>query len=740
MAGLEAVLRVTAQDDTGKALAAIKEKILGIEKTVGGMTKFTDAIAKTTKATDPWASSLLNAQKALGGQRNEIAGVISMMDRIVGPTERAASAQRALARSVETATSAISRQASTARSAERTSGGVGGHGGGGRAGGGHGGLVGMLPFAGPAIERGAERLVEAGASVQEEIARLKAAGATDADIDRAQGDWRRVSQNYAGVKETDYLAGYQSARVVAPNEAFEMAERGAKYKLALRNSGLPSTEFDVENVMKMMDELGLKDGGQRDDFINQTLKTQQTFGDQIKTETMLSAIRNAKQSMYDWSPDFRNKYFPTLLQASGQQGGTEIMTAFNNWVGGHMTHAELKAMAAAGFVDPKNLMYNKTGDIKGIKPGSHMYKADLFKSDIADWSWDFHDTFMKRKGSTEGKFDDLVATLPRNMAALISFWVHNEDRVKRDAATREGAVGSLASGNDYLAKNPGAGLEALTDSLSAFLGVVSQPAMGLAGKSLAAFAEGWQKLAATYDLLAKQHPDAATVLGVGGGAGAGAAGGWLSWKMFSGIGNFLGFGGGAAEGGAAGAAAGAVGGGLFGAIAKRLGILGAVIGATEFLDPKGNFGGLTSGVDKWVKDHLGFDPSNVPLPSFGGGVRPPSYYSPRIMTREQLFAHENELHPLIRGQRDMEMARAGALSHLADGGHAPAPAAQHVDVQGQATINGTIRVEAGSELLRIVNQAVSISQQIALNPTAGRHSGRMDSDASPLGRGGIGSR
>ena len=85
---------------------------------------------------------------------------------------------------------------------------------------------------------------------------------------------------------------------------------------------------------------------------------------------MLSAYRNAKQSLHDWSPDFMYKYLPTILQSSGQQGGTEMMTAFSNYAGGHMQHAELKALAAAGFVRNQDLMFNKNGDIKGLQPGA----------------------------------------------------------------------------------------------------------------------------------------------------------------------------------------------------------------------------------------------------------------------------------------------------------------------------------------------------------------------------------
>jgi hypothetical protein len=263
---LEAVLRIRAQDDTAPALAEIKKRIGDVEKTIGQLDKFVSSVSKVTRATDPLASSLLSAEKALSSGRSEISAMVAALDRVVGPTDRAAAAQRNLARSVETTASAFARQGQAAmRASERATSAGRSHGGGAHGGGAHGGLVGVLPFAGPALEHGAAKFIEAGATTEEEIARLKALGASPGDIDRARGDWRALSKQYAGLTEIDYLAGYRNARVVAPGEAFEMARLGAKYKLALRNSGLSASEYDVENVMKIMDEQGLKTPESRED-------------------------------------------------------------------------------------------------------------------------------------------------------------------------------------------------------------------------------------------------------------------------------------------------------------------------------------------------------------------------------------------------------------------------------------------------------------------------------------------
>jgi hypothetical protein len=351
-------------------------------------------------------------------------------------------------------------------------------------------------------------------------------------------------------------------------------------------------------------------------------------------------------------------------------------------------------MAAAGFVDNGDLLYNaKNGEIKGRKPGAHMWQSDLFKSNIADWAWGFHDTYMKREGASESGFDDLIARMPRNMGALVSFLVHNEDRIKRDAATRENAVGDKAAGNSFLAQNPVAGLDSVKTSLEALLSVAAQPAMKTLGESLEATASGLQKLASVYGQFAHDHPDAAEKIGIGSAAGLGAAGGWLSWKLLTGFGRFFGFGGGA-EASASGIGAILPGTGLMLPLAAGAAAAGPLVGIPYWLSGYHDPGVSDAELERSRRSRMVYHP--------GGWVDDP------------------------------EAARARALSGLNDGAHT---VQVETNVHGEATINATIRVEAGSELLNIVNQALDIRRTVALNPVAGGHTGRMDSDAAPIARG-----
>jgi hypothetical protein len=704
MANLDAVLRITAQNDTGKVLEAIKKEIAEMATSIVDIEKAMLSVGRISGEMNLFRDD---------GQREAIDAAVHNMERLVTLTEKASAAQRSLAQNARSAAAAMSREGGGG------GGGVGGGGGPrvvvGRAGGGggrHRGVLGVAeefaPFAGPELEEGVKAYFHAGATVEEQIARLKAAGVGGGDIDRARTEYRDFAKKHAGVLESDYLGFFKDATTIAPGESHDMAQLGALYKTSLRNSGISSSEYDVGNVLRIMDELGLKSQGDRVGFLDNFLKSQQAFGNQINTETALAAYRNAKQSIYGWSPDFRDKYFPTLLQSAGQQGGTEMMTALNNFVGGHMSHAELTSLADAGFVDRKDLMVNpKTGDIKGLKKGAHLFEKDMFEKNIAQWSWDFHDEFMKRKGSTEEGFSDLIAKMPRNMAGLVAFLNHNRDRIQRDAQTLEKPIGFKAADNAFLGENPVAGLEALKTAIEQFAGAVSEPAMKAVGTNLGALAQGIQTMAASYGDFAKQHPELARNTAVAAGAAGAGAAGWSLWKLYSGVSNLLGFGAGAGVG-EGGAAAGGLLGGAFAPLTALAGL------AYEL-------GNSKSDLNAWMKENLNSHPA-APVAD--------DWATTGKWRTQVAYARQWEDHPYIGAWgRDMENAHARAMSGPADQ-HGPVEA---LPLHGDVTGKFEVVVSSSSELLSVFNNVKQLVTQIPLNPNATGHSGRMDSDATPPG-------
>ncbi len=550
--------------------------------------------------------------------------------------------------------------------------------------------------------------------------------------------------------ESDYLAGYHTARTTAPTESFEMAGAAAEYIMAAKNSGLKPTETDVDNVMRIMDELGLKTMAEREDLLNNILKQQQAFGGQVSTETMLAAYQHAKQSIYDWSPEFRNKYFPTLLQSTGQQGGTEMATALNNYIGQHMQTSEFKALIGAGFVDNKDLYYEHNKPL--LKPGAQLFEADTFKSNIAQWAWDFHQHFMARKDATEGGFEDLIAKMPRNMSGLIAFLVHNEARLKRDAETLDKPIGLKAADDTSLGGNPPAALAALQASIAQFTATVTGPAVAAAGPGLASLAHGFQLVAASYGDWAAENPKASKAVGAGAIAGGAAAGGWLTLKLFTGLGAATA---GAEEATAApGVAAAAEGGSLLG----RLG-LGVLSGANlpalidmatddnRTPEAKARDQAVIDWIKSWFQGGSGPAeggrpaPTRSPLPVFGPDMPPPPQGrsgAARFRPPPLEIGPEEDVVDVVGRRRERNLAESvreasrglGLSTPPAFPGSSPGTGSGVVTLSGNASIEHALHIDVtlDPDLRADLDYVKSLSFSLPLNSA---DTGTMDSDAAP---------
>jgi hypothetical protein len=285
------------------------------------------------------------------------------------------------------------------------------------AGGIDGGIVGAI-VGGEALEA-IKRTGEAGMTLDQRKAQLKISGASDGDIAEAHKRYIEFSMTHAGTTEADWMAAYKDARVNAPDDAQNTTELFARYRSALRSSSLSTSEADMSKIMSVMDELAIQ-GPKREEFLNSFAKAQQLFADyQISPETYLAGTRAAKQSAYDWSPEFFEKTFPMYLQSFGENAGTAIETGYMNYVGHHMSKTEIEAMENAGFLNPKDVKTDHGHT--SIRDGAHMWGEELFKQNPLDFAIGFHDKYMARKGSTESGYEDLLAKLPRNFAEILAF-------------------------------------------------------------------------------------------------------------------------------------------------------------------------------------------------------------------------------------------------------------------------------------------------------------------------------
>jgi hypothetical protein len=718
---LESKLIIGAKDETGGAFAAIKERIAGLDKQVATFDKLMAATRKVASANDPMIAGIDRAARSLQEEKVAAEALSRAMSLGVGSAEEMSAVQSRLARSTSEATRAMTRQADEAVIASRRvkkeakGGGLVGMG---------GGLVGMM--VGYQVGELGIKAIEAGATLDQTLAKLRTSGTPAADIDQARAGYADFAKTHVGMTEAEYLTKFSEARTMS-TDPLKTTREMAQLSLALKNSGVETTPDEVRSFVKSVDEMSLPPAEQ-EKLLDRFAKIKQLYGNNITGETYLAAQRRSSMSAYGWDDKFRENYFPFMLQSLGVTSGNDMMTAYSNYVGKHMQHTELMNLAKYGFIRPEDEVLNKVGDIKGLKPGAKVWEEDVMKSNPAQFAWDMHQKFMSHKGATEDQFSSFVATLPRAMGAMIEFFTHGQGMAARDLALGKNPVGLAAAGSDYAANNPIAALGALRTSIEQFGAALTSGPVQQAGKQLVDLSRDITAAAANVSAFEKDHPGAtkagtyATEVG-GGLLALGVAAKFASWiggglKSVFTLGGLLSRGGGAVAGAVAGGEAGAEAGALGGPLGSvALGVGGLALGAA-LNTPTGR--SLVAAVTDKVGEMVFGPASAAPKPTehnwgpWHAGGSPSGPIMPKSWTPSGV-----------------------SLSGGADNAKLAAAAAMPVNVQGQAELQQTlnITIQLDPEIRAQIMAARSASVTI---PLIGGGSGRMDSDAGPH-RSGIGS-
>ena len=166
---LESRLVIGAKDETGGAFASIKAQIAQLDKSIAVFDKMATSVGKVAKSTDPMLVAINASSRALTEQRAAVVALGEGIGTMAGEAEAAAGGQRTLGSAIMSTTRMMVAQgveavrvaekiAVSQKRAGRT-----------REGGGIGGMAGgLLPLVGMAA---GVKAVEAGASIQDEIAR-----------------------------------------------------------------------------------------------------------------------------------------------------------------------------------------------------------------------------------------------------------------------------------------------------------------------------------------------------------------------------------------------------------------------------------------------------------------------------------------------------------------------------------------------------------------------------------------
>src|SRR5208282_1889216 len=211
MAVLETTLRINAVDETSGAFAAIKAQIGALDQQIATFDKLGAAAGKVAKSTDPMIASIAASSKALNEQKIAVTALDeSLTAGLAGAADAASIGQRELSAALEGTTRLmvvqgaeavrVSEQIAVAqRQSAMAARQAQGNAGGGAVGGVKKAINDLVPFAGPGILQETGKAIEAGGTLEEEIAKLRTMGATPDEIDKARADFREFSKTHTGV-------------------------------------------------------------------------------------------------------------------------------------------------------------------------------------------------------------------------------------------------------------------------------------------------------------------------------------------------------------------------------------------------------------------------------------------------------------------------------------------------------------------------------------------------------------
>ena len=420
---------------------------------------------------------------------------------------------------------------------------------------------------------------------------------------------REIAEKYPNLTQAEALKTYIELRGNAANQNGtinrEIARRNllavSRAQTAALALGTEITPEDAQNLLKAVEGSGRAgDPTAIGKMFDAYIRAKQVFGTAISSDKVRDYVQNAKAANFGIGDEqFFWQNLVRMTEGNASRLGNETAQTLQTLVGGHATKQTAKWLVGMGLATGFTPQGGGAATIHGLSG------TDVLQVNQLDWANKYllpalekhgvlseaniktrEDLLKKdnpnidarslRERAETGLISAAIAqsgmrtTVTDNLAHVIA----NELLIARDTAQMRNASGNAAA--EDIGRNPVAAFAQLTGSLSNFAAVVSDPALKAAGPAMADLAHGIELVVAAADQWAKDHPKEA-LAGSAGVIGAGVGvGGWLSWKLLTGVGNLLGFGGG---GGAAAGGAAAAGGGWLAAIG------GALASAVEVAAP-----------------------------------------------------------------------------------------------------------------------------------------------------------
>ena len=516
MAGLEAVLRITAKDDAGPALTKVKAQIAELDKQIAVFDKMSAAVGKITKATDPMVRSIDASTRALSAQRGAMSELAEGADVAAGAQRTLGEAIMSTTRmmvaqgveAVKVAGTIVASQKTAAKGAVRArEGGGGGMGIGGAAAAAMGGV--LVPYA---IAEGTAKSLEVGASLEQMKFRVRSVSGGDAtEGPFAEALAAEIAAKYPTITQAKALDTYLELRGNAANQNGGINQETARRNLmtvsqaqtAALAIGQEITPEDAQNLLKAVEGSGRAgDPTAVGKMFDSYIRAKQVFGSAIDSSKVRDYVQNAKGANFGIGEDqFFWQNIVRMTEGNASRLGNETAQTLQTLVGGHATKQTARWLVDMGLATGFTPQGGGAATIHGLKG------SDVLQVNQLDWANQVLLPALEKHGvlSEENiknreallrkdnpQIDERTAR-ERAEAGLISAAISrsgmrttvtdnlahaiaNELLINRDVAQMKSASGSadLAA---RVGQNPAAAMAELTGSLSNFGAVLTSPIM-----------------------------------------------------------------------------------------------------------------------------------------------------------------------------------------------------------------------------------------------------------------------
>jgi hypothetical protein len=521
MAGLEAVLRITAKDDAGPALAKVKEQIASLDKSIAVFDKMSAAVGKITKATDPMVRSIDASTRALSAQRGAMSELAEGADVAAGAQRTLGEAIMSTTRmmvaqgveAVKVAGKIVASQKTAAKGAVRAREGGGGIG----IGAGAAAVGGLLvPYA---IAEGTAKSLEVGATLEQMKFRVRSVSGGDATAGAfAEALAAEIAAKYPAITQAKALDTYLELRGNAANQNGTINQETARRNLMTVSQaqtaavaiGQEITPEDAQNLLKAVEGSGRAgDPTAVGKMFDAYIRAKQVFGSAIDSSKVRDYVQNAKGANFGIGEEqFFWQNIVRMTEGNASRLGNETAQTLQTLVGGHATKQTAKWLVDMGLATGFTPQGGGTATINGLSGSGTLQVNQL------DWANQFLLPALQKHGvlseenikareellrkdnpnideralrerAESGLISSAVArsgmrtTVTDNLAHAIA----NELLIGRDVQQMKGASGSadLAA---RIGQNPVAAMAELTASLSNFGAVVTSPMMKGAAAAL----------------------------------------------------------------------------------------------------------------------------------------------------------------------------------------------------------------------------------------------------------------